>query len=185
MKIKIFVASTSKHKLSAVKRAATEVLGEKGVEVEGVKVPSGVNEQPVGWREIIKGAKNRLDSLKREIKKEGKPYEYLVAIENGIIFIQTKEEEKWFDVGAVLVEDVKGKQQLSFTGFVEMPKALVDKAKQLGFETTTVGSLIAQKYGGEGTDPHSILTRNAVSRRELLTSAVKVAFGQLLFGKSQ
>ncbi len=51
------VGSTNEPKLAAVRSALAPFAPE--ARVEGVPVPSGVPEQPVGWDELVEGARNR------------------------------------------------------------------------------------------------------------------------------
>ena len=183
MIVEIFVSSTSSHKLEAVQEAVAKIFGESKVEVEGRKVPSGVDEQPVGWGETIKGARQRLGNLREKLEKEEQRYDYLVSIENGIIPIEIDGKDRWFDVGVVIVENKSGSGQLSFSASVEMPLSLVALAQEKGFETATVGSLIAEKFEGDATDPHSVLTDKQINRKELLEQTVRSAFGELIFKK--
>ena len=45
---KVYVASLSTIKISAVKEVVNELLAGKGVEVQGIHTESSINEQPVG-----------------------------------------------------------------------------------------------------------------------------------------
>jgi hypothetical protein len=56
----------------------------------------------------------------------------------------------------------------------------VNEAQSKGFETTTVGSVMASKDSSiSDTDPHYSLTSNFISRVELIKDAIKIAIGQL------
>ena len=179
---KIILASTSEHKLAAVKEAFSKIL-DGPITVTIFKSDSGVAEQPVGWREIYRGAINRISFLGKRIK--GGVYDYLVAIENGIVFLDFDKRGKWYDVGLVIIESSQGKRAVSFTAGIEMPLNLVEEARKRGFSTITVGALMAKTYGGESTDPHSILTRGAVSRKSLLVQAIKIAIAQVIFQQNR
>ncbi len=177
--MKILLASTSKHKLSAVRTAASKLFA-GDVRVEGYASSSAIGEQPVGWEETIKGAVNRLSFLKRKIKREGLDYDYLVAIENGIVPLEVKRQKRWFDVGIILAEDRKGCLGAGFTSSVEMPRELVSKAKKLGFAGNTVAKLLAEEVGGDATDPHAILTGGRFTRIDFLSQGLESVLSQLL-----
>jgi len=52
-------------------------------------------------------------------------------------------------------------------------------AKECGFATTTVGSVIVEKLNGDPTDPQSTLTNGIVSRAKTLVDGLVVALAQL------
>jgi len=175
--MEIFVASTSKHKLEAVNNVANTLFPESKPKIEGRKTASEINEQPVGHEETVRGALNRLENLKKVIGETR--YDILVALENGIFPIKIREREAWFDLACVVVEDAEGNQSFAHSTGVEFDAQTVEEARKKGFETTTVGSLIAERTGADSTDPHSYLTNQIVSRREMLEQALKTAMGQL------
>jgi hypothetical protein len=55
----------------------------------------------------------------------------------------------------------------------------VEIAEERGFETTTVGSVITERLGGDPTDPHSVLTNGKVTRTMTLVDALTIALQQL------
>ena len=71
------VGSTNEAKLEAVRRALSPFAPE--VEVTGLPVESGVPEQPVGWHEIVAGARNRAGAAASE------PCDLGVGIEDGLV----------------------------------------------------------------------------------------------------
>ena len=76
---RVLVASTSAAKLAAVKAA----LGAR--EVTSLEAPNLVEDQPVGMDRTMKGVSNRLKSITAAVA-EG--YDYVVAIENGLVRLQ-------------------------------------------------------------------------------------------------
>lgn len=54
---RVRVGSTNEPKIAAVRAALAPYV--RGIEVQGVGVASGVSEQPVGFEEIVTGARNR------------------------------------------------------------------------------------------------------------------------------
>jgi len=174
--IKIIAGSTSEHKLNAITETFREVYPNVQIIVNGVKTASEVNEQPVGFEEIFQGACNRLEETKRLVQEA---YDFAVGIENGVFSVETGKRAIWFDVGLVIIEDKDGRQGYGLSSGIEFPQKYVDKAKEAGFETTTVGEIIAKEMGGDKTDPQSILSQGLVSRREMLKQALKIALGQL------
>ena len=59
-------------------------------------------------------------------------------------------------------------------------KKYVEEAKERGFYSNTVGSIIAEKTGCKSNDPHKYLTHNLVDRSTLLVQAINIALGEYL-----
>jgi len=93
--MKIIVGSESKVKLGAVSKAFSPDGGDD-LEIFGRGVESGINSQPIGLAETVRGCRNRLRNLLRLLSEEnenekgneketGKEITYCVCIENGLI----------------------------------------------------------------------------------------------------
>ena len=177
--MKIFVASTSSHKVAAAREAAQEAYPEEGCIVEGRASASGVNEQPIGNDETLRGALNRLANLRLNVMADQIHYDLLVAMEGGLFSVQSDTGDQWFDCGWVVVQDSIGRRTIAHCSGVEFPQADVAQAREKGFETTTVGSIIAQRVGADGTDPQRYLTDGLVCRLTILRQALVAALGQL------
>uniref|UniRef100_A0A7S1EZA5 inosine/xanthosine triphosphatase n=1 Tax=Noctiluca scintillans TaxID=2966 RepID=A0A7S1EZA5_NOCSC len=178
---RVVVASTTELKLAAVGRIFSRCS------VEGVRVSSGVHEQPFGQEEIILGATNRLKAAKAS--KPGA--DYYVSMENGLsrAFVpsgglgqdaSTLLEEKHFDVGWVVLERADGARASVPSAGVELPAADVAVAREAGFGKKTVSSVIGQRVGLlDPENPHAWLTAGRRDRGALLGEAIAVALGQL------
>lgn len=176
--MKIFVASTSVHKLEPVNKGAIEVFSGLGISVDGRKAASEVNEQPEGYEETLLGAFNRLKNLRNIIK--GTRYDLLVAFENGIIPMKIQKQLRWFDLGYVVVENEHGNQSIAHSPGVEFNIVDVEEAKRRGFDRTTVGAVMAERLGIDPADPHAYLTSGIVPRSEMLRQSFKSALGNLI-----
>ncbi len=84
---RVRVGSTNEPKLDAVRNAFAPYAPD--VEVAGVDVPSGVPEQPVGWEEIVRGARNRA-----RLACASEPCDLGVGLEDGLVAL-------WRGFGAV------------------------------------------------------------------------------------
>ncbi len=164
--VKVLVASNSQIKLDAVREAFE---GPFRAQVDGRGSKSLVSEQPVGMDETMKGAHNRLSQI---LQIPG--YDYYVSIENGLEPLWGA----WFDFAFVLIQDSKGVARVAKSAGVVFPEDCVEEARKRGFETTTAGMIVAERYGGNETDPHHTLT--GVRRKKLLAQAVGLAFGNLI-----
>lgn len=58
------------------------------------------------------------------------------------------------------------------TDSILFPSECVEIARERGFKTTTVGSVIAEKYGCDPKDPHSYLTKGSHSRGGIIQRAL-------------
>jgi non-canonical (house-cleaning) NTP pyrophosphatase len=163
----VFVASTAAQKLGAAERAL-------GGETAGFECPSLVSDQPVGFDETLRGAKNRLASLLGQLG-EAPEVDLVVSIESGLIKSLVSEEETWIDVAVVLVRDMStGAESVATSAGVRVPTEYVGTWAEAGGEGT-VGDVIAEELGGDKHDPHGALTKGAFARSALLEHAIRVA----------
>lgn len=177
--MKVLVTSSNKDKVGAVELAFKRVFADEEIFVSGVSTPSGVNEQPEGSIETLKGAVNRLAYA----RKHSQLFDFVVSIENGITLVYIDEEERWFDIAWVVIEDKKGKKYASQSAGLEFPYASAMAAMREGFKTTTVGSVIAKTHPeSSSSDPHSFLTNGFTNRSELLEQAIRIALSLAIKG---
>jgi non-canonical (house-cleaning) NTP pyrophosphatase len=167
-KYRIVVGSTSKHKVGAAKEACRRL--DIHAEVLGCKTISEVNEQPVGFRETTRGAKQRALAAKAQ-----QPDTVSIGIESGIVV----SGDVVIDL-AVIAVLWRGKWYLSTSPGIQFPHSCYVIAKKRGFDKHTVGSVIAEQLGGDETDPHTFLTTGRITRQETLVQGLCVALGQML-----
>lgn len=161
MKIKIVIASSSKEKIGALEAACERLK----ISTEIISCPaiSGVNEQPYGLEETLKGAKTRADNA-RALHKD----KTVIGIENGLIPCGTH----FIDLAVLIVIKPNGETCVGTSAGISFPTAAVNVAKSRGFKKNTAGSVIAEMLGGKPSDPHQTLTGGVVSRKEILTDAL-------------
>ncbi len=167
-KLQIVVGSTSKHKIGAVEDACRRL----GIEADviGCKTSSGVNEQPVGFAETARGAANRAMAASAE-----DPGSVCIGIESGI----EASGAAVIDFAMITVL-YRGVPYFSTSPGVQFPHPCYVTAKKRGFDKHTVGSVVAEQLGGDGTDPHATLTGGRLTRHETLVQGLCVAFVQML-----
>ena len=170
--IDIVLGSTSSHKIEAVEKACQQ-LG-LIASVVGVKASSGQNEQPVGLSETYQGALNRAQGAKAQ-----NPEAVAIGIEGGIFITDNEQLPLTIDLAVIVVLTPDNRRIVSTTPGVVFPEDCVAIAQERGFITTTTGSVIAEKLGGDPTDPHFTLTKGAVSRTQTLIAGLVVALAQL------
>ncbi|CAJ1396472.1 unnamed protein product [Effrenium voratum] len=183
--LQVIVASTAKMKVAAVMRLFAEggvaCQPDRELVIEGVKAKSGVNDQPFGHEETIRGALNRLAHAQQE--RPGA--DFYLAMENGLFDIATGGTALVFDLAWVVIEDKSGRRALAHSAGVQMPNWAVDSSRGSSFSTTAGGEVArAATTAGQEVDPqdpHAFLTSGLCKREDLLTSALAVAWGQLKF----
>ncbi|XP_042294791.1 protein PRRC1 [Sceloporus undulatus] len=175
----IVVTSIKEVKVAAVRDAFQEVFGM--ATVTGEAGQSNIAPQPVGYAAGLKGAQERIDSLRRSgVIHEKQP---AVSVEN---FIAELLPDKWFDIGCIIVEDpIHGIRLETFTQATPVPLEYVQQAQSLTPQDynlrwsgllVTVGEVIEKNLPHvDRTDWHAAFT--GVSRRQMIHSAAKAVAG--------
>nr|XP_020042524.1 protein PRRC1 [Castor canadensis] len=175
----IVVTSNKEVKVAAVRDAFQEVFGL--AVVIGEAGQSNIAPQPVGYAAGLKGAQERIDSLRRTGVIHEK--QTAVSVEN---FIAELLPDKWFDVGCLVVEDpVHGIHLETFTQATPVPLEFVQQAQSLTPQDynlrwsgllVTVGEVLEKSLVNVSrTDWHLAFT--GMSRRQIIYSAAKAAAG--------
>lgn len=177
--MEIIVASDKDSKISPVRQAFQTVFGK--ATVTGVAVESSaVAAQPVGFAAGVKGAEERIN-FARNIPSLPKDIP-IIAVEN---FLLEVGEDKWYDLGIVLLNDPKRNVNLqTFTQMTPVPSQIVMMAQEATPEdyplkwsglAVTVGSLMASSLQVPHTEWHHALT--GISRRDIILLAVQSLAG--------
>ncbi|CAL7949739.1 unnamed protein product [Xylocopa violacea] len=177
--MEIVVASDKDIKISPVRQAFQTVFGK--ATVTGVSVESSaIAAQPVGFAAGVKGAEERINSA-RNIPTLSKDIP-IIAVEN---FLLEVGEDKWYDLGVILLNDPKRNVNLqTFTQMTPVPSQIVTMAQEATPEdyplkwsglSVTVGSLMATNLQVPHNEWHHALT--GVSRRDLILLAVQSLAG--------
>lgn len=175
----IVVTSNKEVKVAAVRDAFQEVFGL--AVVIGEAGQSNIAPQPVGYAAGLKGAQERIDSLRRTGVIHEK--QTAVSVEN---FIAELLPDKWFDIGCLIVEDpVHGIHLETFTQATPVPLECVQQAQSLTPQDynlrwsgllVTVGEVLEKSLlNVSRTDWH--VTFTGMSRRQMIHSAAKALAG--------
>lgn len=175
----IVVTSNKEVKVAAVRDAFQEVFGL--AVVVGEAGQSNIAPQPVGYAAGLKGAQERIDSLRRTGVIHEK--QTAVSVEN---FIAELLPDKWFDIGCLVVEDpVHGIHLETFTQATPVPLEFVQQAQSLTPQDynlrwsgllVTVGEVLEKSLlNVSRTDWHVAFT--GMSRRQMIYSAAKAVAG--------
>ncbi len=174
---KIFIGSTNPVKINAVRLAIAHMWSD--VEVFGINVPSGINEQPFGDHETRTGAQNRAKAVLRAAKKQklfdSKNELVLgVGLEGGVLEF---EGEIWSTVWAEVCDSKKLQFFEANGARFRMPTAIAERLRA-GDE---LGPLLSQMFAGADvkrtTGAIGILTDNFVDRTQEYSAIIKLAIG--------
>jgi non-canonical (house-cleaning) NTP pyrophosphatase len=173
--MRIVLGSISTQKLDALSIACDRMKMGSSTEIRGMDAPSGQNAQPVGFEETCAGAIAR--ALQARMGHDGN---VAIGIEsgifrhngNGVIPVTV-------DLAVVVVITPDGRQIVTTSTGIQLPEACVEAAKKRGFTTTTVGMIMRERFGGNKADPHTTVTKGAISRKETLINAIMAALKQL------
>ncbi|XP_068780952.1 protein PRRC1 isoform X2 [Struthio camelus] len=175
----IVVTSNKEVKVAAIRDAFQEVFGM--AVVTGEAAQSNIAPQPVGYAAGLKGAQERIDSLRRTgVIHEKQP---AVSVES---FIEELLPDKWFDIGCLIIEDpVHGIRLEAFTQATPVPLQYVQQAQSLTPQDynlrwsgllVTVGEVLEKNLlNVNRTDWHVVFT--GMSRRQMIYSAAKALAG--------
>ncbi|MEL7423786.1 MAG: inosine/xanthosine triphosphatase [Bacteroidota bacterium] len=162
----IIVASRNPVKVQAALQGFEEMFPEQGFIAEGINVPSGVSDQPIGDEETYQGAWNRVQAAKVERPEA----DFWVGIEGGnIIHGDDMEVMAWV---LVLSKDGFGKARTA--GFYLPPK-VVQLVKE-GYELGHADDIIFGVSNSKQTSGSSgLLTNGVMDRLRFYVPAVVLA----------
>lgn len=185
----INVGSESIHKLGPAIEVCQDIyplLWKNNVfEIKGHKVKTGVSEQPYGINETMTGAINRAEAV-------WKLGTIALGIEGGLVDINNSQSilnrivkyipffgKKFYRdpiylcLAVVVAIDVYGQKYFATSAGMHFPLEDILRAKK---NNITVGQELAKFYGGDHTDPRSMLSFGKTTRRESIKEAIKLAF---------
>lgn len=164
--MKIVIGTTSELKIRALKKA----LGKLNIDCDviSVKTESGVSNQPFGYEETTKGAKNRtVEAFKKQDS------DIALGVESGLIEI----EGNYFDIACVYAKTLDG-ISISYSCGYFVPNWIVDEIKK---ENTELGYITQRLSGGDPEkDGIKYFSGDKIKREELLSQAIEVALIKIL-----
>lgn len=173
----VHLASKSALKEEATKLACQGLFDPLNVKMIAQNISSGVNDQPFGYDETIKGATNRLKSLVDSTTPNDNSM--LISIENGLRYSET--EKCYFDFIHVIVK--KGQTTFSHTqDCCKVPTEIVNaigKDKNQAF-VETWGQVAKRKgLAKDANNPHQEKDFGGISRVDHLLHALCKVLGQM------
>ena len=173
-KLKIIVGSESEHKVLAVSNACEHLR--INAMVWGVPRDTTVPAQPFGVTETLTGATARATTSAKHAEAMHNDGDLFVGVESGLIPVS---DEFILDMAIVVIRSHGKTITVASSPGMLFPKSAVEEARNLGFDTTTAGQVIAWRLGGHRTDPHFTLSGGKCPRRLLLTQGAIVAMSTI------
>jgi inosine/xanthosine triphosphatase len=176
-RVRVRVGSANAAKLEAVRRGLRAFFA--CVDVDGAEVASGVDAQPLGFAEIVAGARNRA----RAAHAKGE-CDLAAGIEDGLIEL-AEVPSGWINVGCCALFD-GAREALGFTAGFEYPPACVTQATAT--PRTPIGDAFDALFRappgfpdpGTGAGNIGRLSGGALTRADYGAQAVTCAFVRLL-----
>jgi len=177
---RIAVGSTRRPKLQAVHEAAGSFAAglspNAPLEIQGYEVESGVSHTPVSREELMQGARQRAEALRKTLSQSGAPADYCVGLEGGLNVVSENGERRVFlESWAYVSDGVRG--HFGCSGSIEIPEALAEEVLNGGVELAAAIDRFAGAVGiRDGQGAWGVLTGNLISRQESFRVAVLTAF---------
>ena len=168
---RVYMSTESALKHDAVAHALERI----GIvaDVDGVKLDSGVNEQPLSIDETYLGAKNRHDAL-RQLDVEA---DYLATVESGLHRVH--KELGMYGCVVVILERKGDTPHVGFSIDIEYPAEVLEVVPSVYAD---VGVWAQEAHGAKEKDPYLYLTGGALTRRDTIETAAFNAAVQLKQG---
>ena len=170
--IKIAVGSLNPVKFTAVSIAYDRIFGDDRERIiQGVDVPTGVDDMPRTLVACVTGARNRAVAAQKMIGAD-----FGLGLEGGV------EQTPFglFLVGWVVVVDAHGREGVGSSGRVRLPGPVAQRV----LAGEELGPLMDELVGREKTNHQEgaigILTAGRVVREEMFVTAVLLAFAPFL-----
>ena len=186
-KIHIAVGSTRRPKLAAVSQALESfgpVLAPAAeFAVLGFDVESGVSHTPSSRDELMRGARQRAESLVGLAQQRRESWQYFVGLEGGLDTVQENGARRVFLESWAYVSDGSA-GHYGRSGGIEVPTALAHEVLESGVELSTAIDRFAGAVGiRDAQGAWGVLSCDLISRQEAFRIAVLAAFAPFYYAK--
>ena len=149
-------------------RALSRGMRRAGIKVrfDGIKVDSGVSEQPASIEETYEGALTRQKNL-HQLIKDRTDIDYIATIESG--YHKVHRDHNVFGCSVVVIEKKGSDKKVGIDLDIEFPKSATDKVPSI---YPDLGVLAQEEYGANSKDPFPHFTNNKLTRTKVLENAV-------------
>ncbi len=175
--MKVIVGSNNPTKINAAKMAFEKVFPTESIEVIGVKVASGIPDQPRGYNQTIEGATNRAKRALAEVPDA----DYGVGEEGGMQEMELgNKQTQWFETGWCVVVDKNGTVGIGSSIHMEVPEKLMKhlrKGKELGEATDIEFKTIES---GKNAGFFGLITNGHIDRTNAYADGIISALSRFL-----
>lgn len=163
--MKIGIGTTSELKIRALKNALVKL----GIDSEiiSLKTKSGVSNQPFGYEETTRGARNRA-----EVTFEKENPDIALGVESGLVEI----EGNYFDIACVYIK-TKDEESVSYSAGYFTPRWIIEEIKK---RNTEYGYITQRLSGDVEKDPLKYFSGGKIKREELLSQAIEIGLVKIL-----
>jgi non-canonical (house-cleaning) NTP pyrophosphatase len=184
-KIIVAVGSTRRPKVDAVREALAALGpaldGGAQFDVAAVEVASGVRHTPLSRPEIMAGARERAEGLRRIAREKDEPWRYFVGLEGGVEVVHEHGARWVFLENWAYVADAAGRSSFAQSGAIALPDVLAKRVVDEGVELAAAIDEFAGGHGiRDGQGAWGVLTRNLITRQDSYRMAVIGAFASFL-----
>ena len=146
------------------------------LEIKGYEVDSGVSHTPVSREELMQGARQRAEALRKMLDDMSARADYFVGLEGGLhVVVENGERRVFLESWAYVSDGASG--HFGCSGSLEIPEALVRVVVDGGVELSVAIDRFAGAVGiRDGQGAWGVLTGNRISRQESFRLAVLTAF---------
>ena len=166
--MKVLVGSENPVKIQSVRESFLTFF--EHVEVEGIRVDSGVAEQPID-NETFEGAKNRAENVKRVNDQQNLGAAFFIGIEGGVLQLN----DRRFGVNVVYILDQHNRDSFATIGLYELPRAMSKDLlirKGLG---RAMGELANDNYAAREQGTVGFLTDGKIDRLQNQVQGITLA----------
>ena len=177
----IAVGSTRRPKLDGVRDAISDLGShldpDAQFEIIGVEAPSGVHDTPLSRAEMMTGARNRAEHLRRIAIERREPCAYFIGVEGGLEIVDDRSTRLVFLENWAYVLDQEGRGSFGQSGAVAVPEPLAAKVVDDCVDLAEAVDAFAGTHGiRDAQGAWGVLTRDLVTRRDAFRLAVINAF---------
>ena len=164
--LRVVVTSGNPVKIDAARRGFEQVFPSHEIQIEALKVPSGVPDQPLTDEETLRGARNRAENA-RTARPDA---DFWIGLEGGL---ETQGEQLM--AGAwIFVLGPQGEGRSRTANFL-LPERIVKKIRE-GLELGTAIDQVFHRQGAkQGPGAAGLLTDGVIGRTDLYEPAVVLA----------
>jgi len=178
----IAIGSTRAPKVDAAKEVCSDLKSRRLItnpgELEFIEreTASGVSVMPISHDELMKGARNRAESIQRALRAENVEADFYLGMEGGLLVVEGPDGRHCFLQNWAYVSDGQ-RGAFGASGTIAIPEAIahevIDRRRELA-EVIDEFSSRHDVRSNEGT--WGILTRDLISRKDAFKIALLNAF---------